>query len=177
MKKNDLEKLINNTVSQEVKLLKKSLSKEYKKILEEMNARGILYSGITRKSFSKKGNEIVEDHLKNLVSTLNGFPVRIKEEYWLKMETELKKEIEDLEGEYHNKIVKIAGPYSTMPKPLFQNAKEQLESLIKDNVLKSQAKGFESEAFYRVAANKRSIIALIISIISIVFAVLTWIFK
>jgi hypothetical protein len=171
--KNNLEKLMTHTVNQEVELLKNNLGKKYKKILEEMNKRGILYSGITRKNVKDKGNEIVKEHLKNLVETLNNFPVQIEEKYWLKIGKELKKEIEDSEGKYSDALAKITNPGLSDSNILFQDAKGQLEFLVEDNILKNQIKGFEDTASYGIASNKHSIIALIKSIISIVSIVLT----
>jgi len=99
-KSNNLEKIINQTVDHEVELLKTELAGEYKRIKEEMNSREILFSGITVSAVKNKGNGIIKKHLENTIKSLNSFPFRIKEEYWLKMKEKLEKEIESLGDKY-----------------------------------------------------------------------------
>ncbi len=177
MKKNDVEKLITSTITKELELLKNDLRKKYEEILDEMNKNGTLYSGITRKNVSKEGTEVIKNHLGNLFSTFDEFPLRIKKEYWLNIETSLQKEIENLEKEYSNELIKIADPHTTVSNAIFQDAEKQLKLLIKDHVLKSRVEGFESEASYRMKAEKRSKWALCISIISLIISIAIFLFK
>ena len=161
--------------------MKNELDKKYNEILEEMNRNGILFSGITRKKVSEEGTEIIKKHLINLFSAFDKFPFKIKIEYWLEVETLLKKEMGSLEKDYSDKLKNIADPHTTKSNDLFQGVEKWLQLLIKDHISKSGIEGFESEAFYRMANNKRSIAALWISCISLVISLIAllskWLFK
>jgi len=175
-KSNNLEKIIDQTVEHEVELLKTELADEYKRIKEEMNSRGILFSGITVSAVKNKGNGIIKKHLENTIKSLNSFPFRIKEEYWLKMKEKLEKEIESLGDKYSRALRETLNSLS-IPGNFFQDAKNQLDFLAENSIIKSRTKGFESESYYKLASTKLSRWAIAIALISLGLSILMWILK
>ncbi len=175
-KNNNTTKLINQVIGREICSLREELKDEYNKILNDMSARGILYSGITASNIANKGNEIIKKHLEAVVKECNEFPFKIKERDWHEVQEKFKFEIEDLEVEYFSKLVELKISFPQSPS-LFQKSKKELEYLIKESVTKGKIKGFESESNYRLATRKLATIALIVSIISILISIITYFFR
>jgi hypothetical protein len=134
-----------------------------------MNSRGILYSDITASNIEDRCNEIIKKHLEAAVKECKGFPSKVEKKVWLSIQEKLMLEIEDLEFRYCTKLTELLINFN-LSKNLFQESKSELKSLIKESITKSKVKGFESEAYYGVLTNRRSIIALFISIASIIIA-------
>jgi len=171
--KNIKKQLINQVVDYEINSIKAELEDEYCKILNDMSARNILFSGITVRNIESKGNEIIKHHLETIVKECNEFPFRIEERDWREIEEKLKVEIEDLETEYFSRLMKlkISSPQS---QSLFQKSKNELEYLIKESITKSKIEGFESESNYRLTNRRLAIISLIVSLVSILISVITY---
>jgi hypothetical protein len=173
---NNIAKLIKQVIEREINSLREELKDEYSQILNDMNARDILYSGITASNIANKGNEIIKKHLEAVVKECNEFPFKIKERDWHEVQEKFKFEIEDLEVGYYDKLMKLKISFPQSPSP-FQKSKQELEYLIKESITKGKIKGFESESNYKLASRKLAIIALIVSVISILISITIYFFR
>jgi len=107
LKNNNIAKLINQAIDREINSLREELRDEYSKILNDMNSRGVLYSGITVTNIENKGNEIIKKHLEAVVKEFNEFHFQIEEKDWLDIKEKIILEIEGLEFEYYNKLTEL----------------------------------------------------------------------
>lgn len=166
---NNEDKVISQFISNEINSLKKELIEDYSKVINDMNDSGMLYSSVVADEIEKNGNKIIDSKVRIIIDELNKYPFPIKEKQWKFVEAKLSEAIGQIELSHCKRLEHIITEKVYLTE-LFTNSKRNLESLVKENILKSRTKGFESKAYYRVVSKKISIAALTISIISIIIA-------